>query len=362
MIPGLLTVNALFLTDRLEHATTPSYMRWAWWFALCSSAVLPLIFSAAIAPQVERAIAYPAAAAVSLASAAAITCWQSRPSIQLQFAASWLAALPISSRQLTLWEAARTARLLIPIVPFLIIALAEHRDQLALLLSSLLAGSATGFGLAGHSSRHSSREGPTPSTDGIRRLIAGPGRKAIAKVPLAWSAARLSGKRLSPWLTATLLSIPAGIGGGSSMLMVAVTVLILALVWLMAGAWSHLFLLSAWLATTPMSPGTFARLTLSRVSAWFFGILTMLLAVLAALQMPIQGIVFISSWVLGCVVACFSTAFRHRFNAVVARRSGLLIVTGMSVFVLFAPGLWLALIAPIVAALIAIWQLRQVKP
>ncbi len=329
-------------------------MRWWWWFALCGSALLPLFFPIALAPLVDWTVTYPWPAASSLASAAAIICWQYRPSIQLQFSSGWLSALPISTRQQTLWEAVRTARVLILVVPLLITTLSTHRDQLALLLLSVVIGSALGFALAGRAIQQ--RSAPPP--DGRRLPIAGSGRSAIAKLPLAWAAARLSGKKMAPWLAVTLGLIPGGIGGGPSMLLVAVTVLSLALVWLVAGAWRHLFLMAAWLATTPMSRGTFARLTLLRVSVWFFGVLAMLLAVLAALQMPMQAVIFIAAFVLACVVVCFSAAFRHRFNAVRARRSVLLIVPGICVFLLVVPVLWLALVAP----MIALWQLRQVRP
>lgn len=364
-MPGVLNNHPLFLADHYAHSAAPAHMRWSWWIGLASSALLPLFSPVAIRPLVDWVVSYPLPAAASLASAAAIICWQYRPSLQLRYSTSWLAALPISTRQQTPWEAVRTARLFLPIVLFLVTAfliapLSAHGDLLSLLLLSVLVGYTLGFGLAHRSPHHAS----VVPTDSLRLPITGHGRRAIAKVPLAWTAARLSGKRMAPWLTATLLTIPGGIGGGPSMLLVAVTVLTLALVWLVASAWRHLFVFADWLVATPISPGTFAGLTLLRVSAWFFSVLLLLLAVLALLQMPIEGIIFLSSCVTGGVLACFSTAFRYRFNAVLARRSALsmamamVMTMGCGIFLLFAPAISLMLIALV----ITLWQLRLVKP
>jgi hypothetical protein len=359
IMPGVLNKHPLFLADHYAHAAAPVYLRGLWWIVLASSALLPVSFPSAIRPLVVWVVAYPLPAAASLASAVAIICWQYRPSLQLRFSTSWLAALPISTTQRTLWEAARTARLFVPIVLFLITAFlitspSAHGDLLSLLFLSVLVGYVLGFGLAGRST-HQDSGAPT---DALRLPIAGPGRYAIAKVPLAWTAARLSGKRMAPWLTATLLTIPGGIGGGPSMLLVAVTVLTLALVWLVAGAWRHLFLLADWLVATPLSPRTFARLTLLRVSVWFFAVLFLQLAVLALLQMPVEGVTFIASCVIGGALACFGTAFRYRFDAVRARRSALSIVMGFGIILLFAPARSLVLIA----LMITLWQLRHSKP
>ena len=358
-MPGVLNNHPLFLADHYAHSAAPAHLRWLWWIALASSALLPLFFPVAIRPLVDWVVSYPLPAAASLASAAAIICWQYRPSLQVRFSTSWLAALPISTRQQTLWEAVRTARLLLPIVLFLITAfliapLSAHGDLLSLLLPSVLVGYTLGFGLA----RRSPHQASVAPTDSLRLPITGHGRRAIAKVPLAWTAARLSGKRMAPWLTATLLTIPGGIGGGPSMLLVAVTVLTLALVWLVASAWRHLFVFADWLVATPISPRTFAGLTLLRVSVWFFAVLLLLLAVLALLQMPIEGIIFLASCVTGGALACFSTAFRYRLDAGLARRSALSMVMGCGIFLLFAPALSLMLIALV----ITLWQLRQVKP
>lgn len=358
-MPGLLNYHPLFLADHYAHSAAPAHRRWLWWIALASSALLPLFFPAAIRLLVDWVVPYPLPAAVSLATATAIICWQYRPSLQLQFSTSWLASLPISTRQQTLWEAVRTARLFLPVVLFLITAfliapLSAHGDLLSLLLLSILAGYVLGFGLA-HRAPHQASVAPS---DSLRLPIAGHGRRAIARVPLAWTAARLSGKRMAPWLTATLLTIPGGIGGGPSMLLVAVTVLTLALVWLVASAWRHLFVFADWLVATPISPRTFAGITLLRVSVWFFAVLCLLLTVLALLEMPIAGIIFFASCVTGGVLACFSTAFRYRLDGGLARQRALMIVMGWSIFLLFVPALSLM----IAALVISLWQLRQVKP
>lgn len=354
-MPVLPTRNPLFLADHHATSAAPLNRRWFWWFGLVSSALLPLFFPAAAQPLVKWTVEYPLPAAAALASAAALICWQHRPTIQVRFSMSWLAALPVSSRQRVLWEAMSIARLLMLMlmVPFLITALIDHGDQLALLLVSMLVGSGLGFGLAGHaaSPRYNAK------MSGLRLPIAGPGRDAIAKIPLVWTAARLSGKGMAPWLTATLILIPGGIGGGPSILLIAVTVLTLALVWLGAGAWRHLFLLAAWLAATPLSPVAFARLTLVRVAAWFIGILLMLLAVLSALQMPIEGVIFIFSCVVSGSAACFCTAFRHGSSPGSARRNAALIIVGMSLLVLFDHVLWLM----VIALAVAVRELRQIK-
>ena len=166
-MPGVLNNHPLFLADHYAHAATPAYLRWLWWMALASSALLPLSFPVAIRPLVDWVVSYPLPAAASLATTAAIICWQYRPSLQLRYSTSWLAALPISTRQQILWEAVRTARLFLPIVLFLITAfliapLSPHGDLLSLLLLSVLVGYTLGFGLA-HRSPHQASVAPTDS-------------------------------------------------------------------------------------------------------------------------------------------------------------------------------------------------------
>ncbi len=336
-------------------------------FALAGSALVPWLFPATMAPLVAWARVYPMPAAAGLASAAVMICWQARPTIQLQFSSGWLAALPISSRQLRGWEAIHTIRPLTLLIPCLFVALIHDVVQLMLMLLALLAGGGLGFALAGHavSPADTAVTAGTTRSSGLRLPITGRGRDAIARIPLVWTAARLSGRGMAPWLTVTLVLIPGGIGGGPSLLLIAVTVLTLAMTWLAVGTWRHFFLLADWLVATPLTPVAFARLTLVRSSLWFVALLFMLLTVLFFLQMPIEGLVFVFACATSGSAACFSTAFRHRFNyngaandaASSAQRSATLIVVGMCLAVLFVNVLWLMAIALV----IVVRELREVK-
>ena len=221
---------------------------------------------------------------------------RARCALRATHATSWLASLPVDDSALARHQRAIVARYVLLALAVVAVALtmllwragvpgADRLRVLAGALSALTLAATIGWRIGAR--RSSVRALRRPQR--IAAAVGGVGLAALARWPTGRLRQRCDGRQMARLLAPVLVLLPGGIGGGPSLAIIAVWLVLLLSVELWLALRDTVPRAARWLGATPLSARTFAWLMLQRpFGVWLcLGVLFVVAAVV--IGMPWRG-------------------------------------------------------------------------